>query len=214
MLYVRFPLSLRNVQDLLHERGNEISHEAVRFWRNRLGPMFAAEIHRKRVQEMRTILRLAMALGRGIREIEGEAHYFWRVVDHEGEVLKSYVTKHRDRKAALKFLRCSMKRHGQPEVIVTEKLRPYGAAMKVIGNASRKETDRWRSKRNENSHLPLRRRELAMLLFRRMLCLQKFAAVHSSIHSHLNQELALYSRGNLKLTRTAALAGWRQLSSG
>jgi putative transposase len=160
------------------------------------------------------MLRLEMALGRGVREIEGETHYFWRVVDHEGEVLESYVTKHRDRKAALKFLRNSMKRQGQPEVVLTEKLRLYGAAMKVIGNASRKETDRWRSKKDENSHLPLRRRELAMLRFRRMLCLQKFAAVHSSIHNHFNQVPALYSRGNFELNRTAALAGWSQLCSG
>ena len=68
MMYVRFPLSLRNVEDLLHERGIDISHETVRYWWNRFGPMFAAEIRRKRVQKMRAYLELAMAFGRGFRE--------------------------------------------------------------------------------------------------------------------------------------------------
>ena len=75
-------------------------------------------------------------------KINGETHYLWRAVDHEGEVLESYVTKRRDRKAALKFLRKAMKRYGGPEVVVTDKLRSYGAAMKVVGNADRQETGR------------------------------------------------------------------------
>ena len=101
-------------------------------------------------------------------KINGETHYLWRAVDHEGEVLESYVTKRRDRKAALKFLRKAMKRYGGPEVDVTDKLRSYGAAMKVVGNADRQETDRWVNNRAENSHLPFRRRERAMLRFRQM----------------------------------------------
>ena len=87
-------------------------------------------------------------------------------MDHEGVVLESYVTKRRDRKAALKFLRKTMKRHGNPAVIVTDKLRSYDAAMKVIGNADRRGTGRWLNNRAENSHLPLRRRERAMFRFR------------------------------------------------
>jgi putative transposase len=94
---------------------------------------------------------------------------------------------------------------------VTDKLRSYGAAMKVIGNASRQETGRWLNNRAENSHLPFRRRERAMLRFRQMRSLQKFVAVHSSIHNHFNQERHLYSRANFKLNRTAALAEWRGL---
>ncbi len=122
MLYVRFPLSLRNVEDLLHERGIEISHETVRFWWNRFGPMFAAEIRRNRVSRIRSY-STAMALDEVFVKINGEMHYLWRAVDHEGEVLESYVTKRRDRKAALKFLRKAMKRYGGPEVVVTDKLR-------------------------------------------------------------------------------------------
>jgi putative transposase len=146
--------------------------------------------------------------------INGETHYLWRAVDHEGEVLESFLTKRRDRKAALRSLRKSMKRYGQPQVIGTDKLRSYGAAMKQIGNARRQVTGRWLNNRAENSHLPFRRRERAMLRFRLMRSLQKFAVVYSSVHNHFNQERHLSSRENFKLNRTAALAEWRQLCSG
>ena len=134
-------------------------------------------------------------------------------MDHEGEVLESYVTKRRNRKAALKLLRKTMKRHGRAEVFVTDQLRSYGAALKDIGNADRHETGRWLNNRAENSHQPFRRRERAMLRFRRMRTLQKFVAVHGTVHNHFNQERALYSRPNFKLNRAAALAEWRQLCS-
>ena len=213
MLYIRFPLSLRNVEDLLHERGIDISHETVRFWWNRFGPLFAAEIRKKRANRMRAYSNWQWHLDEVFVKINGETHYLWRAVDHEGEVLESYVTKRRDRKAALKFLRKTMKRYGSPEVIVTDKLRSYGAAMKNIGNAEKQETGRWRNNRAENSHLPFRRRERAMLRFRRMRSLQKFASVHSSVCNHFNQERHLYSRENFKLNRAVALAEWRQLGS-
>ncbi len=213
MMYVRFLLSLRNVEDLLHERGVEISHQTVRFWWNRFGPIFAAEIRRKRADRMLSHSNWQWHLDEVFVKINGETHYLWRAVDHEGEVLESYVTKRRDRQAALKFLRKSMKRYGKPEVTVTDKLRSYGAAMKVIGNADKQETDRWLNNKAENSHLPFRRRKRAMLRFRQMRCLQKFAAVHSSIHDHFNQERHLYNRDNFKLNRAPALLEWRQLRS-
>ncbi|MFC6638298.1 IS6 family transposase [Sulfitobacter sediminilitoris] len=213
MMYVRFPLSLRNVEDLLHERGIDISHETVRYWWNRFGPMFAAEIRRRRVQQMRSYSNWQWHLNEVFVKINGELHYLWRAVDHEGEVLESFVSKRRDRKAALKFIRKSMKRYGQPQVLVTDQLRSYGAAMKQIGNAERQETGRWQNNRAENSHLPFRRRERAMQRFRSMRCLQKFAAVHASVSNHFNQERSLYSRANFKLNRAAALSEWRQLGA-
>ena len=146
-------------------------------------------------------------------KINGETHYLWRAVDHEGEVLESFVTKSRDKKAALKFLKKAMRKHGKAEVLVTDKLRSFGAAMKEIGALDRQETGRWLNNRVENSHLPFRERERAMLRFRRMRRLQKFAAVHSSVHNHFNQERQLYSRENFKLNRSAALAEWRALGA-
>jgi putative transposase len=144
-------------------------------------------------------------------KINGERHYLWRAVDHEGEILESFVTKTRDKTAALKFLRKAMRKHGRPEAIVTDQLRSYGAALKEIGAVDRQETGRWANNRAENSHLPFRRRERAMLRFRRMRSLQKFAAVHASVYNHFNQDRSLSTRPNFKLNRAAALAEWRGL---
>jgi putative transposase len=212
MLYVRFPLSLRNVEDLLHERGIDISHETIRFWWQRFGPMFAAEIRKRRIEGMRSS-RWRWHLDEMFVKINGEMHYLWRAVDHEGEVLESFVTRSRDRKAALKFLRKAMRKHGPPEVIVTDRLRSYGAALKKLGAEALQETGRWANNRVENSHQPLRRRERAMLRFRRMRSLQKFAAVHASVSNHFNQERSLSSRHIFKVNRTAALEEWRKLGA-
>jgi putative transposase len=211
MMYVRYPLSLRNVEDLLHERGIDISHETVRFWWNRFGTIFAAEIRRNRVQAMRHFQHRQWHLDEVFVKINGVKHYLWRAVDHEGEVLESFVTKRRDKKSALKFLRKSLRRHGAVETIVTDRLASYGAALKVLGAIDKRETVRRLNNRAENSHQPFRQPERAMLRFRRMRSLQKFAALHGSIHNHFNQERALTSRTIFKEQRAAALNEWRQL---
>jgi putative transposase len=112
MMYVRFPLSLGNVEDLLHERGIDINHETVRFWWNRFGPMFAAEIRRRRVDRIRSGTHWQWHLDEVFVKFNGETLYLWRAVDHEGEILESFVTKRRNRKAALKLLMKIMKRDG------------------------------------------------------------------------------------------------------
>ena len=213
MLYIRFPLSLRNVEDLLYERGVEISHETVRFWWHRFGPMFASEIRKRRIEGMKSS-HWRWHLDEIFVKINGKRHYLWRAVDHEGEVLESFVTKTRDKKAAPKFLKKAMRRHGPCDRYVTDKLRSYGAAMKDLGVADRQETGRWLNNRAENSHLPFRRRERAMLRFRLMRSLQKFAAVHAFVSNHFNQERSLSSRPLFKQNRAAALAEWRGLCAG
>ena len=114
MMYVKYPLSLRNVEDLLAERGIDISHETVRFWWNRFGPMFAAEIRKKRVAQMRGYPQWRWHLDEAFVKVNGKLCYLWRAVDHEGEVLESVVTVKRDKAAALKFLRRIMKKYGRP----------------------------------------------------------------------------------------------------
>ncbi len=213
MIYVRFPLSLRNVEDLLHERGINVSHESVRLWWLRFGPKSAAEIKRKRVDRMRSFSNWRWHLDEVFVKINGELHYLWRAVDHEGEVLESFVTKRRDKKAALKFLRELMRRYGQPHEIVTDCLRSYRAALKELGGSDLRATGRWLNNPAENSHLPFRRRERAMFRFRRMRSLQMFAAVRASVHNLFNQERHLHTRHSFKLNRTAALDEWRQLCS-
>ena len=213
LMYVRFPLSLRNVEDLLHERGIDISHETVRFWWNRFGPMFAAEIRKRRVCQWRGYRQWRWHLDEVFVKINGETHYLWRAVDHEGEVLEVFATERRDRKAALKFLKRTMKRYGRPQTIVTDCLRSYRAAMKIIGNAASHECGRWLNNRAENSHQPFRRREGAMAGFRDVKTLQKFASVHASIHNHFNHDRHLNRRDIFKQNRSAALAEWRQLAA-
>ena len=211
MMYIRYPLSLRHVEDLLHERGIDISHETVRFWWNRFGPMFAAAIRKRRIHH-RSFSQWRWHLDEVFVRINGETHYLWRAVDHEGEVLEVFATKRRDRRAALNFLKRTMKRYGRPRSIVTDRLRSYRSAMKVIGNTTSQECGRWLNNRAENSHQPFRRRERAMARFRDVKTLQKFAAAHASIHNHFNQERHLYNRRNFKLNRATALAEWRHLA--
>ena len=212
MMYIRYLLSLRQVEDLLFERGIDICHETVRYWWNRFGPMFAAEIRRRRIHH-RSYSQWRWHLDEVFVRINGETHYLWRAVDHEGEVLEVFATKRRDRRAALKVLKRAMKRYGGPRVIVTDRLRSYGAAIKVLAVEDRQLCGQWLNNRAENSHQPFRRRERAMARFRDIKTLQKFAAAHASIHNHFNQERHLYNREAFKLKRSAALAEWRQLAA-
>jgi putative transposase len=138
-------------------------------------------------------------------------HYLWRAVDHEGEVLKSFASKQRDKAAALTFTKRAMKRHSRPQAIVIDCLRFYLAALDEIGNAGRQEIGRWANNRADNSHQPFRRRERAMLRFRRMKRLQKLSSVHAAFQNHFNQDRHLISRHDYKVRRAAAQAEWRSL---
>src|SRR6202050_367615 len=185
MMYVRYPLSLRNVEDLLAERGIEVSHETVRFWWNRFGPMLAAEIRKRRVAHMRGYPQWRWHLDEVFVKINGELCYLWRAVDHEGEVLEAVVTARRDKAAALKLLKRIMKKYGRPQSIVPDRLRAYSAERKEIGAADRHEVGARLNNRAENSHQPFRRRERAM---------QKFSSVHAQVHNQFNQERHLVTR--------------------
>jgi len=213
LMYIRFPLSLRNVEDLLFERGIDLCHETVRFWWNKFGPMFAADIRRQRVSRMRGFRQWQWHLDEMYVKINGEMVYLWRAVDHEGEILESYVTRSRDKAAAWRFMRKALKRHGPVEAITTDGLRSYKAAMTELGNAEKQQIGRYANNRAENSHLPFRRRERAMLRFRQMKSLQKFASIHASLHNHFAQERHLVDRQTFKERRSAAWAEWQALAS-
>jgi putative transposase len=211
LMYVKYPLSLRNVEDLLAERGIDISHETVRHWWNRFGPLFASDIRKQRANRMLGFRQWKWHLDEMYVKVNGEMCYLWRAVNHEGEVLESFVTRERDKAAALSFMKKAMKRFGKPEAITTDGLRSYKAAMNDLGNAAKQEIGRWANNRVENSHLPFRRRERAMLRFRQMKTLQKFASVHANVHNHFNSERHLVDRTTYKALRSAALAEWRSL---
>ena len=174
--------------------------------------MFATEIRKRRV-DGRNYSNWRWHLDEVFVRINGERHYLWRAVDHEGEVLEAFVTKRRDRQAALKFLKRTMKHYGRPSSIVTDRLPSYRAGMKALGNSGRQDCGRWLNNRAENSHLPFRRREGAMARFRDIKTLQKFGAVHGSIYNLFNHQRNLNHRRVFKQYRAAALAEWRELAN-
>lgn len=201
LTYVRFPLTLRYVEDLLLERGIDICHETVRLWWNRFGPLFAADIGRQRVSRMRGFRHWRWHLDEMYVKLNGEMVYLWRAVDHEGEVLESFVSKARDKKATLRFMKKALKRHGSPEAITTDGPRSYKVGMVELGNATKQEKGRWANDRAENAHLAFRRRERAMLRFRQMRSLQKGASIHANVHNHFSLERHLVDRQTYKERR-------------
>ena len=213
MMFVKYPLSLRNVEDLLFEREIDICHETVRMWWNRFGPLFAGDIRRQRVNRMKGFRDWRWHLDEMYVKLGGEMVYLWRKVNQEGEFLESFVTKKRDKAAALTFIKKALKCHGSPEAITTDGLRSYGAAMNELGNSEKRKVGRWANNRVENSHLQFRRRERAMLRFRQMKTLQKFASVHANGHNHFSLERHIVDRPTFKERRSAALAEWQALAS-
>ena len=134
-LYLRFTLSFRDVEDLLAERGLDVSYETIRRWVLKFGPVFARELRRRRPRPSST-WHLDEMVGR----IEGERFWLWRAVDHEGEVLDILVQRRRDAKAAQRLMRKLLRKQGfAPEVLVTDKLGSYGCARRKLGLACRHE---------------------------------------------------------------------------
>jgi len=175
--------------------------------------MFAGEIRQQRVSRMRGFRQWRWHLDEMYVKLNGEMVYLWRAVDHEGEVLESFVTMSRDKAAALIFMKKALTRHDPPAAITTDGLRSYGAAMDELGSREKQEVGRWANNRVENSHLPFRRRERAMTRFRRMKTLQKFASVHANLHNHFSLERHLVDRQTYKERRSAALAEWKIVAS-
>jgi len=188
----------------------DVSYESVRYWWHRFGSQFARQIKKCRAGGIQAS-HWKWHLDEVFVKINGERHYLWCAVDHEGEVLESYVTKKRDKKAALKLMKKAIRRYGSPNEIVTDRLRSYSAAARELGCSEKQVTKRWANNRVENSYLPFRRREKAMLRFRRMHSLQKFASIHALFHNLFNFHRSLSKRSTFKLNRDAALNEWRSL---
>ena len=208
MYYVRYPLSFRQVEDILHERGIDLCHETVRFWVNRFGVQFAKEIRKRRAGRHSN---WQWHLDEVFVKINGERFHLWRAVDHEGEVLECYVSKRRNKAAAKKFLIKTMRKHGPPKIIITDKLPSYRAAFHEIGVADRQLCGGRSNNRCENSHLPFRRRERAMQKFRSPASLQVFTSIHGQIYNHFNHQRHLQKRDNYKILRAAALSEWMEI---
>ena len=208
MYYIRYPLSLRQVEDILHERGIDVCHETIRYWWNKFGTLFSKEMKKKanhRASNWRWHIDEVFV------KINGETHYLWRAVDHEGTILDCYVTKRRNRKAALKVLKKLMSRHGEPKEIVTDKLPSYKAALRNIGAMDLQNTEQYKNNQVENSHLHFRRRERGMNKFRSMKSLQKFISMQSVFQNHFNHQRHLENRDNFKNLRQNSIDQWRTI---
>jgi len=205
-LYFRFTLSLRDVEDLLAERGIDVSYETVRCWVDKFGRAIAANIRRSRPRP-----GSVWHLDEMVVRINGKRMFMWRAVDDEGEVLDALVQKRRNKRAALKLL----KRQGYtPDEIVTDGLPSYGAALETLGCRSRHRPGRLReNNRAENSHLSVRRRERKMQRFKSQGQAQRFVSTHGTIYNLFNVQRHLISRSTLRTFRANAMEGWMAASA-
>src|SRR3984957_13767482 len=204
-LYIRFTLSYRDVEELLTERGLDISYETIRRWVMKFGPLVARELRRRRSRPISQMHIDEMAV-----MISGKPFWLWRAVDSEGEVLDLLVQRRRDKAAAIKLMRRLLKKQGfAPEMLVTDKLRSYGAAKSELGLSARHEQGLRRNNRAENSHQPVRRRELKMQRLKAPVSAQRFLSAHAAVHNTFNVQRHLTSRATLRVLRGEALQTWR-----
>ncbi len=208
-LYFRFTLSLRDVEDLLAERGIDVTYETIRCWVDKFGPATSANI-RKRRHRADNVWHLDGV----VVKIGGKRMWMWRAVDKEGEVLDVLVQKRRNKAAALKLLRKLLKNQGfVPERIVTDGLASYGAALRDLGHSRRHQPGQLKhNNRAENSHLSVRRRECKMQLSKSQGPAQSFVSTHSAIYNCFNIERHLVSRKTMRTYRDRAYAEWQAAS--
>ena len=224
-LYCRFTLSYRDVEDLLAERGLDLSYETVRRWVLKFGRAYARRVQRRRprpterwhLDEM-VVVRptdLDRVPGAGparwLRvKLRGRRYFLWRAVDSEGEVLDFLIQSRRNTKAAIRLMRKLLKKRGfAPSTIVTDKLRSYGSAIRKLGLCAEHEQGLRKNNRAENSHQPVPRRERKMQRFKSPKSAQRFLAIHAAVYNLFNVQRHLISRRTLRRFRTSAMAEWR-----
>jgi len=204
-LYLRFTLSYRDVEELLAERGLDISYETVRRWVLKFGPTIARRLRQRRPRPSDR-----WHLDEMVIRIAGVRMYLWRAVDHEGEVLDVLVQRRRDTRAALRLMRKLLKKQGfLPKLLVTDKLRSYASAFRQLGLSCPHEQGIRRNNRAENSHQPVRRRERKVQRFKSPRSAQRFLSMHAAVHNTFNLQRHLVSRSTLRKFRTDAAVQWK-----
>jgi putative transposase len=204
-LYFRFTLSFRDVEELLAQRGIEVSYETIRCWTLKFGRLYAHNLRRSRPGPTGR-----WHLDEVVVKIRGRRMYLWRAVDDEGEVLDVLVQKRRNKAAALKLLRKLLKNQGvHPESITTDGLASYPAAMRDLGCKDRHRPGRLReNNRVENSHLVIRRRERKQQKFKSQGSAQRFLSTHAAVYNVFNTQTHLIRRSTLRRFRAEAHQTW------
>jgi putative transposase len=206
-LYYRFNLSHRDIEDLLADRGINVTYEAIRLWCNRFGPKYAARLKRKHQGYGDTFF-----IDEVFVKIDGKQHYLWRAVDQDGEVIDVYLQKRRDGAAAKRFFKRLLKKHhDEPRKIVTDKLRSYGVAHRELIPDTIHDTSQYANNRAELSHQPTRVRERGMRKFKSIVQAQRFLGVHSAVYNLFNLGRHLISASHYRLFRMRAFASWRSV---
>jgi len=204
-LYLRFTLSYRDVEDLLAERGLDVSYETVRRWVLKFGPMIARNLRRRRPRPSDR-----WHLDEMVVRIAGKRMYLWRAVDHEGEVLDMLVQRRRDKRAALRLMRKLLRKQGfAPKLLTTDKLGSYGAAFRQLRLSCPHEQGLRKNNRAENSHQAVRRRERKMQRFKSARSAQRFLSIHAAVHNNFNLQRHLISRSTFRIFRAEAAAQWQ-----
>jgi transposase-like protein len=204
-LYLRFTLSYRDVEELLAERGVDVSYETVRRWVLKFGPLIARRLRRGRPRPS-----AQWHLDEMVVRIAGKRMYLWRAVDHEGEVLDTLVQRRRDTQGALRLMRKLLKKQGfAPKLLVTDKLGSYGSAFRQLRLTCPHDRGLRKNNRAENSHQVVRRRERKMQRFKSARSAQRFLNIHSAVHNTFNHQRHLISRSTLRIFRAEAATRWQ-----
>src|SRR5215472_3938151 len=204
-LYLRFTLSYRDVEELLAERGLDISYETVRRWVLKFGPLIARRLRRRRPRPSDR-----WHLDEMVVRIAGKRMYLWRAVDNEGEVLDMLVQRRRDTRAALRLMRKLLRKQGfLPKLLVTDQLRSYAAAFRRLRLSCPHEQGLRKNNRAENSHQVVRRRERKMRRFKSARSAQRFLSMHAVVHNTFNLQRHLISRSTLRIFRAEAAHNWQ-----
>ncbi|MHC3455990.1 IS6 family transposase [Streptomyces prasinus] len=207
-LYHRFPLSFREVEELMLERGVLVSHETVRRWCAKFGQAYANGLRRRRPRPGDK-----WYLDEVFLKIDGEQQYLWRAVDADGNVLDILVQNRRDTAAAGRFFRTLLeKTRTVPRVIVTDKLRSYGAAHREVMPSVEHRSHKGLNNRAENSHQPTRQRERAMKGFRSVGGAQRFLSAFSGISPHFRPRRHLMTAAHYRIEMTLRFAVWDQIT--
>ena len=204
-LYYRFNLSHRDIEDLLAERGINVTYEAFRLWCNRFRPKYATRLKRKYRGYGDTFFIDEVFL-----RIGGKQYYLWRAVDQDGEVVDVYLQKRRDGAAARRFLKRLLKKHrDEPRKIVTDKLKSYGVAHRELIPDTIHDTSQYANNRAELSHQPTRIRERGIRRFKSIVQAQRFLGVHSAVYNLFNLGRHLISANHYRLFRMRAFSSWK-----